>query len=142
MSYRQEYGIIASPDILTEEHVPPNIPGREPQIKELQLCLSPASKRNKPFHAWLHGKPGAGKTVTARFLLSEVQSAFRVKGVYVNCWEHGTFYSVLDKLVLDLRILGADKPDASFKLERLERFIKDEPTTVPNRGSGDIILFC
>lgn len=35
-------------------------------------------------------------------------------------------YSVLDKLIMDLRILGADKPDASFKLERLERFIKDD----------------
>jgi len=60
--------------------------------------------------------------------LSEVQSAFRVKGVYVNCWKHPRLYSVLDKLALELRMLGADKPDASFKLERLERFFKDEMT--------------
>jgi len=35
MSYRQDYGIIANPDILTEEYIPPNIPARESQIKEL-----------------------------------------------------------------------------------------------------------
>ena len=128
MSYRQDYGIIANPDILIEEYVPPNIPGREPQIKELQFCLAPVSKRNKPFHAWLHGKPGSGKTVTARFLLNEVQSAFRVKGVHVNWWKHPRLYAVLDKLALELRMLGADKADARFKLERLERFFKDEMT--------------
>ena len=130
MGQWKDYGIIKNHDTFTETHIPAHIPGRDTQIKELQFCLSPAIKKSKPFHAWLFGKPGSGKTVTSRHILNQLHSAFGVRGAYVNCWEHTTLYSVLDKLVADLRILGADKPDASFKLQRFERRIKDEPMVI------------
>jgi len=50
-----------------------------------------------------------------------------VKGVYINCWEHNSYYSVLDKLVRELRILGAEKLNTSFKLERLRQFMGNMP---------------
>lgn len=68
------------------------------------------------------GRPGTGKTLTAKFILRKIEREAYISSVYVNCWEHNSYYSVLDKLVRELRILGAEKLNTSFKLERLERF--------------------
>ena len=127
MPYPDRYGIIANFDILSEDYIPENIPGREPQIKELRFCLDPVSKRKKPMNVWLYGPPGAGKTATSRYLLRQLTQAYKIYGVYVNCWKRGSLYSVVEKVITDLRILGAEKPDASFKMERLQRHLKDTP---------------
>lgn len=78
-------------------------------------------------NAWLYGPPGAGKTGTSRYILRQLIQAYRVYGVYVNCWERNSLYSVIEKIVNELRILGAEKPDTSFKMERLQRHLKDTP---------------
>jgi len=78
-------------------------------------------------NAWLYGPPGAGKTATGRFMLRQLTQIYKVYGIYVNCWERNTLYSVIEKIITDLRILGAEKPDTSFKIERLQRFLKDTP---------------
>lgn len=46
MAYAEDQGIIANPDILTEDYIPPNIPARELQIKEIQFCFPQISVRN------------------------------------------------------------------------------------------------
>jgi cell division control protein 6 len=123
----ERFGIIANFEILSEDYVPENIPGREHQIKELKLCLDPVSKRKKPVNTWLFGPPGAGKTATSRHMLRCISQAYRVPAVYVNCWERNSLHSVLEKILSELRILGAEKPDASFKMERLQRYLKESP---------------
>jgi len=142
------YGIIANFDILSEDYIPENIPGRESQIKELRFCLDPVSKRKKPMNAWLYGPPGAGKTATSRYVLRQLTHAYKVYGVYVNCWDRASLYSVLEKVVTDLRILGAEKPDSSFKMERLQRHLKDTPLVLvldeidqPSPKERDSILY-
>lgn len=121
----EHYGIIANFEILSEDYIPENIPGRDSQIKELKFCLDPVSRRQKPLNAWLYGPPGAGKTATARYMLRHFAQTSRANGVYVNCWERNSLYSVLEKIITELRILGADKPDSSFKMERLQMHLKD-----------------
>jgi orc1/cdc6 family replication initiation protein len=127
MSYPDQYGIIANFEILSEDYIPENIPGREPQINEVRFCLDPVSKRKKPINAWLYGPPGSGKTATSRYMLNQLKQAYRVYGVYVNCWERNSLYSVVEKVITELRILGAEKLDSSFKMERLQRHLRDTP---------------
>lgn len=127
MTYPEQYGIIGNFDILSEDYIPENIPGREAQITELKVCLDPVAKRKRPMNAWLYGPPGTGKTSTSRYMLTQLKDAYRVYGVYVNCWKDDSLYAVLEKVITDLRILGAEKPDASFKMERLQRHLKDTP---------------
>lgn len=129
-SMENEDRIISNLDVLTEDYLPPNIPGREPQIKELAHCLRPTLRGKQPIHVWLYGKPGAGKTTAARYVLDQLLDQSHVKGVYVNCWETNTFYSVMDKLITELRMLRAEKLSSAFKLQRLEEHLKDHPFVV------------
>lgn len=81
-------------------------------------------------HAWLHGRPGVGKTLTAKFILRKIDQEGGVNGIYINCWEHNSYYSVLDKIVRELRILGAEKLNTSYKLERIGKFIGKIPFVI------------
>lgn len=144
----EESSIITNPELLDETYIPANIPVRESHIKELTFCLKPATKKKKPMHAWLHGRPGTGKTLTSKFILRKIKEEGYVDGVYINCWEHNSYYSVLDKLVRELRILGAEKLNTSYKLERLERFVGRKPFIIvldeidqPKRYERDSIIY-
>jgi orc1/cdc6 family replication initiation protein len=122
--------VVTKPELLHENHFPADIKAREPQINELSDCLRPAIKKMKPMHAWIYGKPGTGKTLVARHVLRKLEKEACVNGVYINCWEHNSYYSVLDKLVRELRILGAEKLNTSFKLERFQQFVGKKPFVI------------
>lgn len=122
-------GIISQPEFLEENLIPDMLVARDEQIKELRACLMPALRKRKPIHAWLHGKPGTGKTTVARFVLQQMNEA-GINGIYINCWENRTLYSIADKLVSNLRIMFADRPDVSLKLERFEKTIGSNPFVI------------
>jgi len=122
----EERGIVANPDILLEDYVPPDIPAREPHIRELQFALSPALEGEKPVHTWLYGKPGSGKSVTARYILRQIGKE-GIEGLYINCFEYRTFFSVMDRIIRELRLLGAEKLDTAYKLERFTEHVGRKP---------------
>jgi len=115
----REAGIVVNPDLLEEAYIPPDVPRRDSQIQELALFLSPAARRKKPVHVWLFGRQGIGKTLIAKFMLRKLERQASVSGAYVKCWGNNSYYSVLDRLVRDLRILGAEKLNSTFRLNRL-----------------------
>ncbi len=51
----------------------------------------------------------------------------RIPGIYVNCWKHNTFYSVLEYLLDEMKRGFGDARDTSVKLGQFERMIKDRP---------------
>lgn len=122
--------VVKIAEMLHENHFPADIKAREPQIKGLYGCLRPAIKKMKPVHAWIYGKPGTGKTLVAMHVLRKLEREACVSGVYINCWECNSYYSVLDFLVRELRILGAEKLNTSFKMERFRQFIGKRPFVI------------
>jgi len=125
MRWDEEGIILANPEILSERHLPPEIHARDAQMKEIGICLRPITEDRKPMNCWLHGKPGVGKTATARWILRKLDSEAGIKGVYVNCWGNPTFFSVLECIARELRMLGAEKLSTSFKLERLKKHLSN-----------------
>jgi len=122
----QELQIILDLDILGETYLCPDMHARETHINDMASCLDVAVQGGKPVHCWLHGKPGTGKTSTARSASRRLCKQAGVRGVYVNCWENPTFFSVLERIALELRMLGAEKLSTSFKLERLKRHVANQ----------------
>jgi len=130
MQWRNEQIILLDPDILLENYLPKEINARAVQIKEIEVCLRPITEGRKPVNCWLHGRPGAGKTATARSVLDKLDKEAGIRGVYVNCWENPTFFSVLERIALELRMLGAEKFSTYFKLERLKRHLSNDRLVV------------
>jgi len=123
MNGDEDLALITDPDILREAYLAPQIADRDEQITELSQALRSADCRSRPMHCWLYGSPGTGKTATARWMLRKLRKEHGVKGLYVNCWNYPTYFSVLDKVVRELRVLGAERLTVSFKLERLQRHL-------------------
>ncbi len=121
MRWHNEQIILLDPDILLENHLPQEINARVDHIKEIELCLRPIAEGRKPVNCWLHGRPGAGKTATARSILRKFEKEAGIRSVYVNCWENPTLFSTLEYVARELRMLGAEKLSTSFKLERLKK---------------------
>jgi len=119
--------ILTNNGIFTDDYIPQMLFGREEQIKELAFCISPAAEGGSPIHAWIHGKPGTGKTSVCRHLLNNISRTSSISGAYVNCWESPSYYSILDRLVRDLKILGAEKLNTTFKYERFCRHLQGRP---------------
>jgi cell division control protein 6 len=147
MAFNSEFEIVLNGDMLLERHMPPTIPAREAQIKELQRCISPALKGQKPMCAWLHGSPGTGKTVVACRTLNELSKRTSIPGIYVNCWKHNSFYSVLEFMVNEMRRGFGDARDTTVKLKQFERLVKNRPLLIvldeidlmPSRERNDMI---
>jgi cell division control protein 6 len=128
--FMNENRIIKNIEVLEEDHVPASLLGRDRQIQELKLCLAPAVRRRRPINAWLYGRPGTGKTAVTKFVLEQLIEQTGVQGIYVNCWEHDSLYAIGDKLVRDLRIMFAERPDTTLKLERFQRAIGNKPFVI------------
>ena len=115
------------PEVLNEKHVPSTMLGNGQRIAQIEGYLSPALRRQRPFHVWLYGSPGTGKTSTAKHLLHKMNSESGIRGLYVNCWQHDSFYSILDHIIAELRILRAEEQRTNRKLEKFQQHIKQEP---------------
>ncbi len=126
----EDSAVVKNPGILGEGYFPKDIDSRNLQLSELLSCLSPAYRKDKPVHAWLYGTPGTGKTLVAKHALERIVKEANLKGIYVNCWECNSYFSVLDFLVRELRVLGAEKLNTSFKLERFRQFVGSMPLII------------
>jgi len=122
--------IILEHDILRGSYIPTRLYGRESQAEQILCCLSPATRKQKPIHTWLYGEPGTGKTATAISVLRLLEEKHRLRSAIINCWEKHTFHQVLDAMISELRILGAEWNRTSFKLERIRSYLKGRPFIV------------
>lgn len=144
----QPPAIFLDTSAFSEAFLPPVFANREQEFSRLRKCLAPLVQRKPTRNVWLHGPPGSGKTSIAKFLLNELEDRHGIRGAYVNCWETETFYSVLDKLVRDFRILGAERLSTLYKMERLETFLQGRPFLVvldeidkPSPKERDAIIY-
>lgn len=119
--------ILTNPEVLSEEHLPSRMRHNQETVAEIEECLAPISRNQRPLHVWLYGPPGAGKTATARHVLEEARRESGLRGLHVNCWQHDSLYSVLDHLTTELRILRAEEQRSTRKLEKFRKHLGDRP---------------
>jgi len=146
-----EARILTNPGVLEEDYLPDRMLHSKDRMVEIEDYLSPILRKQRPLHLWLYGDPGTGKTATARYVLEKMQQKSGVKGLYVNCWQHDSLYSILDYITAELRILRAEEQRTAKKLEKFQQYIKDEPFLLildemdkptPQERSSIIYTFC
>lgn len=121
-----EETLFSNPDALNSEYVPKLLPHRENQQFQIASCIKPLFAQRNGRNAIIIGKPGIGKTVACKHVLSELEEQTDdIIPVYINCWKHNTTYKVLVEMceILDYKFTQNKKTNELFKIlvERLNK---------------------
>ena len=148
-----ENRIFKNEEALLPDFLPDELPGREREIKELVICLQPASENRQPEHALLIGPPGTGKTSTARYILKQLSEASqRPLTVYINCWEYSSRFAIFSVLAeklgefLPRRGIAADEVfgrivEIAKKEGRIPIIVLDEVDRLEGSEEGVQVLY-
>ncbi|MFX1250374.1 MAG: ORC1-type DNA replication protein [Promethearchaeota archaeon] len=104
--------IFTNREALTCSHVPPSLPHRENQIRQLGQRLACVLRGSRPSNVFIYGKAGTGKTAVVKYVVNRLKKRansldFPVNFVYINCRLVDTHYRVLANLC---GYLGEDVP--------------------------------
>jgi cell division control protein 6 len=92
--------LIKNRDILHFTYMPETIFHRDTEQELVTQSLMPILKHSRPSNLLVYGKPGTGKTLVVKKILSKIQSRveksnFPIKLIYANSKEETTLYQLL-----------------------------------------------
>lgn len=113
----KENCIFNNEEYLYPEFLPERLPHRDVEIDEIASSLNPILKGKRPTNLFLTGGTGTGKTVTARFVLKQLEAySDRAKSLYLNCFEFNTRNGILAETV---SFLGAAMPRRGLSTDEI-----------------------
>src|SRR5574341_311865 len=92
--------LLKNRDVLHFSFIPDVILHRENELAKVTQSLLPILKKSRPSNLLVYGKPGTGKTLVVKTVLSKIQkrvekSDFPIKLVYANAKDETTLYGLL-----------------------------------------------
>lgn len=129
--------IIKNRDILHFTYIPNNIQHRDSEQEQVTQSLLPILKQSRPSNLLVYGKPGTGKTLVVKKIISKIQervgkSNFPIKLIYVNSKEETTLYGLLVGLGRQLGLSEEKLPTTGLAIsevfKRLLNNINDNKT--------------
>ncbi|MBN2454725.1 ORC1-type DNA replication protein [Candidatus Woesearchaeota archaeon] len=89
-SYLNRASLFTEKQVLQSTYIPPEIPHRDGEIKQIANILAPALRLERPSNIFVYGKTGTGKTVSVRYVLENLMKTAKekkipVSTIYVNC---------------------------------------------------------
>lgn len=116
--------IIKNRDILHFTHIPEVILHRNSEQEQVTQSLLPILKQFRPSNLLVYGKPGTGKTLVIKKVISKIQervekSNFPIKLVYSNSKEETTLYGLLVSIGRQLGLNEKELPTTGLAISEV-----------------------
>src|SRR3990170_1985237 len=113
--------LIKNRDILHYTYMPDTILHRDSEQEQVTQSLIPILKHSRPSNLLVYGKPGTGKTLVVKKILSK----FPIKLIYANSKEETTLYGLLVSFGRQLGLNEKELPATGLAIsEVFKRLLK------------------
>ena len=116
--------LIKNRDILHFTYIPNIIHHRDTEQERVTQSLLPILKQSRPSNLLVYGKPGTGKTLVVRKILSKIQervekSNFPIRLIYANSKEETTLYGLLVSFGRQLGLSEKELPPTGLAISEV-----------------------